>query len=317
MEIIELYSHATPVARAVMAVLVVMSVVSWSIIVRKALLFRSIEGRLDGAIHRLEACDGIAEAMSRFKGHADNTVWHLLRTGYREYMRLLPRRAPAEVIADNVRRAMRHAVAEETGRLGSQLPLLATTANTAPFIGLFGTVWGIMDAFHKLAGAKTAAIASVAPGISEALIATAVGLGVAIPAAIGYNLHMTRVRRVQARLISLAGLTLNTIMLETAPLPAAENGKPTATDGAEAPATARRHDAASLTPAQPVTSDTTDAALAVGGGNGTGGTAGSGVCRPSIETGSAAASASQKVAAGQVPLQAVRGEKEGRDASLA
>lgn len=317
MEIIELYSHATPVARAVMAVLVVMSVVSWSIIVRKALLFRSLEGRLDGAIHRLEACDGIAEAMSRFKGHADNTVWHLLRTGYREYMRLLPRRAPAEVIADNVRRAMRHAVAEETGRLGSQLPLLATTANTAPFIGLFGTVWGIMDAFHKLAGAKTAAIASVAPGISEALIATAVGLGVAIPAAIGYNLHMTRVRRVQARLISLAGLTLNTIMLETAPLPAAENRKPTATDGAEAPATARRHDAASLTPAQPVTSGATDAALAVGGGNGTGGTAGSGVCRPSIETGSAAASASQKVAAGQVPLQAIRGEKEGRDASLA
>ncbi len=317
MEIIELYSHATPVARAVMAVLVVMSVVSWSIIVRKALLFRSIEGRLDGAIHRLEACDGIAEAMSRFKGHADNTVWHLLRTGYREYMRLLPRRAPAEVIADNVRRAMRHAVAEETGRLGSQLPLLATTANTAPFIGLFGTVWGIMDAFHKLAGAKTVAIASVAPGISEALIATAVGLGVAIPAAIGYNLHMTRVRRVQARLISLAGLTLNTIMLETAPLPAAENGKPTATDGAEAPATARRHDAASLTPAQPVTSDTTDAALAVSGGNGTGGTAGSSVCSPSIETGSLAAPASQKVVAGQVPLHAVRGGKEGRDASLA
>lgn len=210
--ILALYAHATPVAKAVMFALVCMSVASWGIIFRKALLLRGAAARVDACMDRLGRMESLEQAMSRFKDSGDRMAWNLLRAGYDEYRRMTRCNAPAALLADNVRRSLRHAVSDEGGRLGAQLPLLATTANIAPFIGLFGTVWGIMDAFHDLAGAKSASIAAVAPGISEALIATAVGLGVAIPAAIGYNLQTTALNKIKARLVNLAGVILNHVM---------------------------------------------------------------------------------------------------------
>ena len=117
-------------------------------------------------------------------------------------------------MVDNVRRALRQGVASEMARLQHSLSLLATTANTAPFIGLFGTVWGIMNSFHSIGMLKTASLATVAPGISEALVATAIGLLVAVPATIGYNIFMGKIGEIDTLLVNFAGLFLNRVQRE-------------------------------------------------------------------------------------------------------
>ena len=94
------------------------------------------------------------------------------------------------------------------------LPILATTANTAPFIGLFGTVWGIMNSFHSIGLSKSASLATVAPGISEALVATAIGLAVAIPATVGYNMFLSKLGQLDTLLGNFAGYFLNRVQRE-------------------------------------------------------------------------------------------------------
>ena len=112
---------------------------------------------------------------------------------------------------DNVKRALRRAINTETTRMTELVPFLATTGNTTPFIGLFGTVWGIMDSFHGIGLKGSANLAVVAPGISEALIATAAGLAVAIPAVIAFNFFMQRVRIIESELQSFSADFLNII----------------------------------------------------------------------------------------------------------
>ena len=118
----------------------------------------------------------------------------------------------SEIVVDNVRRSLRQGVASEMARLERSLSLLATTANTAPFIGLFGTVWGIMHSFHSIGMLKSASLATVAPGISEALVATAIGLGVAVPATIGFNIFMGKLSQVDT--LNFAGVFLNRVQRE-------------------------------------------------------------------------------------------------------
>jgi biopolymer transport protein TolQ len=113
--------------------------------------------------------------------------------------------------ADNVKRALRRAITSETTRMTQMVPFLATTGNTTPFIGLFGTVWGIMNSFHGIGQKGSASLAVVAPGISEALIATAAGLAVAIPAVIAFNYFMQKIRVVESELISFSSDFLNII----------------------------------------------------------------------------------------------------------
>ena len=112
---------------------------------------------------------------------------------------------------DNVKRALRRAITTETTRMTELVPFLATTGNTTPFIGLFGTVWGIMDSFHGIGLKGSANLAVVAPGISEALIATAAGLAVAIPAVIAFNFFMQKVRIIESELQSFSADFLNII----------------------------------------------------------------------------------------------------------
>ena len=119
-----------------------------------------------------------------------------------------------EVIVENVRRALRQGVSTEMTRLSSSLSFLATTANTAPFIGLFGTIWGIMHTFHSIGAMKSASLATVAPGISEALIATAFGLAVAIPATVGYNIFVGKLGDLESKLVNFAGMFLNRVHRE-------------------------------------------------------------------------------------------------------
>ena len=115
----------------------------------------------------------------------------------------------SEIVVDNVRRALRQGVASEEARLERSFSLLATTANTAPFIGLFGTVWGIMNAFTGLSTLDNVSLAVVAPGIAEALVATAIGLFAAIPATAAYNYFANRLERVTNRFDSFSEEFLN------------------------------------------------------------------------------------------------------------
>jgi len=113
--------------------------------------------------------------------------------------------------ADNVKRALRRSINTEMTRITQMVPFLATTGNTTPFIGLFGTVWGIMNSFHGIGKMGSASLAVVAPGISEALIATAAGLAVAIPAVIAFNHFMQKIRVVESELHSFSADFLNII----------------------------------------------------------------------------------------------------------
>ncbi len=112
---------------------------------------------------------------------------------------------------DTVQRALRRAINTEVTRMTQMVPFLATTGNTAPFIGLFGTVWGIMNSFHNIGLKGSASLAAVAPGISEALIATAAGLAAAIPAVIAFNFFMQKIRIIETELQSFAADFLNII----------------------------------------------------------------------------------------------------------
>ena len=112
---------------------------------------------------------------------------------------------------DNVKRALRRAINTEMTKMTQMVPFLATTGNTAPFIGLFGTVWGIMNSFHGIGLKGSASLAVVAPGISEALVATAVGLAVAIPAVIAFNYFTQKIRVIESELQSFAADFLNIV----------------------------------------------------------------------------------------------------------
>ena len=139
----------------------------------------------------------------------------VFHNGYEEYRRQSSVGAPTNIIA--MQRAMQIAASEEVTRFERSLPWLAITAAVTPFIGLFGTVWGIIDAFHGLGTAGAATLRAVAPGISEALVTTAAGLATAIPAVIAYNLLAHTIRESAARSDDFAMEFLNTV--ESTPVP--------------------------------------------------------------------------------------------------
>ncbi|MBS3743759.1 MAG: protein TolQ [Wenzhouxiangellaceae bacterium] len=203
MNIWSLIAEATLVVQLVMAVLVLASIASWVIIFSK----RAVLGRLEKRIKQFE---------ERFWSGADLgqlydriTSEHKVRegqeiifeAGFREFSRLREeQRIGADTLAGGAQRAMRVALTREIDRLESGLNFLATVGSTSPYVGLFGTVWGIMHAFFALAGVQQATIAMVAPGIAEALIATAMGLVAAIPAVIAYNRYSNQVYRLEVRM---------------------------------------------------------------------------------------------------------------------
>ena len=141
-------------------------------------------------------------------------LYYVAHQGVLEFNRSKEMGNATEVVVDNVRRALRQGVASELARLQNSLSFLATTSNTAPFIGLFGTVWGIMHSFHSIGLLKSASLATVAPGISEALVATAIGLGVAIPATVGFNIFMGKLSQIDTLLVNFAGYFLNRVQRE-------------------------------------------------------------------------------------------------------
>ena len=212
--IIDVLSKATLVAKLVLVILASMSVVSWSLIIYKFFALSSAHKKATQGIERFTNARDLREAVGLLASDPSSPVCHVANQGIAEFKRLREAGNSETVAADNVRRALRQGVSEAMGKLNSSLSFLATTANTAPFIGLFGTVWGIMHSFHQISMQKTAAIATVAPGISEALIATALGLFVAIPATMGYNMFLSTLSAIEAELVNFAGVFLNRVQRE-------------------------------------------------------------------------------------------------------
>lgn len=213
-DIIDILAKATLVAKMVLAILAAMSVTSWTLIIYKFFSLSSARKKAEQGIIRFTDARDLRDAVNMLAGDTSSPVFHVAQQGVAEFNRLRDAGNSEEVAADNVRRALRQGVSEAMAKLNASQSFLATTANTAPFIGLFGTVWGIMHSFHQISLKKTAAIATVAPGISEALIATALGLFVAIPATMGYNMFLSTLSTIEAELVNFAGVFLNRIQRE-------------------------------------------------------------------------------------------------------
>mgnify|MGYP006143138257 CR=1 FL=1 len=189
MSIMSLIGNAGLVVQLVMAALMLASVVSWvMIVVRFRVLSRA--GKAGAAFEeRFWSGDDLATLYHQVKKAPDEDAGQeaIFRAGFEEYVRLTKTSRDADAVMEGAQRAMRVALQREQARLNQSLPFLATVGSTSPYIGLFGTVWGIMNSFRALAHVSQATLAVVAPGIAEALIATAIGLFAAIPAVIAYN----------------------------------------------------------------------------------------------------------------------------------
>ena len=189
------------VVKLVLLILIVASVFSWMIIFQRISLFKQTRN----ALHKFEdefwsgtSVDELFKKLERRKNKAG--LSSIFLAGLKEYNRLKQRKGiTPEAMMDGTMRAMRIAETRELERLESNLSFLATVGSTSPYVGLFGTVWGIMTSFQSLGTVQQATIAMVAPGISEALIATAVGLFAAIPAVIAYNRFSTQLSKIQER----------------------------------------------------------------------------------------------------------------------
>jgi biopolymer transport protein TolQ len=177
-----------------MLLLLLASVASWALILQRVQVFRqaqqsrlAFEERFWSGMDLGQLYREVAAEPTPFSG-----MESIFRAGFREFSRLRQQSHDADAVMDGAQRAMRVAFAREQERLEASLPFLATVGSTSPYIGLFGTVWGIMNSFRGLAQVQQATLATVAPGISEALIATAMGLFAAIPAVIAYNRFAAR-----------------------------------------------------------------------------------------------------------------------------
>jgi biopolymer transport protein TolQ len=200
LSIFKLVFEASPVVQLVLGLLVAASMMSWAIIFRKRMVInraRSEASRFEesfwsggdlGSLYRSVEARGGATGLSS-----------IFEFGFREFARLRQSGVPHDQLLEGSRRAMKVAQLKETERLEHNLATLATVGSTSPYVGLFGTVVGIMNSFIGLGGVQQATIAMVAPGIAEALIATAMGLVAAIPAVIAYNRYADQVSRLELR----------------------------------------------------------------------------------------------------------------------
>lgn len=207
-------SHASMVAKAVLALLVVMSIGSWALMIQKFFSLNAANSKAVKGIERFDKAQNLREAVQSLGADPSSPLYYIAHQGVMEFNRSRELGNSSEIVVDNVRRALRQGAASEMARLQRSLSYLATTANTAPFIGLFGTVWGIMNSFHSIGLSKTASLATVAPGISEALVATAIGLAVAVPATVGFNMFMGKLSQVDTLLVNFTGFFLNRVQRE-------------------------------------------------------------------------------------------------------
>ncbi len=210
--------NSGPVVKFVLLVLVFFSVVSWAIIVQKYLLLSRAQRESDKFLQAFWGSRQLDTLYESSAGLPHSPLAKVFREGYREFSRIASRNEggsvgvlTTELTMENVSRALHRTTSLETTRLERAMTFLATTGSASPFIGLFGTVWGIMNSFREIGQAGTAGLAVVAPGISEALIATAMGLAAAIPAVIAYNYFLSRIRLLSSEMENFSSEFLNIV----------------------------------------------------------------------------------------------------------
>ena len=207
--------QATIVSKCVLVLLLFMSLASWAFMFAKHLALRSAKVRVLSGLHGAERAQELRDILRLVARDSSSPLYNITSGAIDEFNRLSRTGDIERLASENVRRALHFGIAGEIARLKSSLALLATAANTAPFIGLFGTVWGIMQSFTAIAQMKSVSLATVAPGIAEALVATAVGLFVAIPAVCGYNVFRARLSEIEGLCINYGGHLLNRLQQES------------------------------------------------------------------------------------------------------
>ena len=200
LSILKLIVQASIPVQIVIALLLLASLSSWAIIFRKRRIIGRARREADRFESRFWSGDDLAQLYRAIEARGGATgMAGIFEFGFREFARLRQSAAAGDQLLEGSRRAMRVAQLKEIDRLEHSLATLATVGSTSPYVGLFGTVWGIMSAFSSLGNVQQATLAMVAPGISEALVATAFGLFAAIPAVVAYNRFADQVTRLEMR----------------------------------------------------------------------------------------------------------------------
>ena len=196
------FMHASIVVKTVMLILVCASIFSWTYILQRGAYLLGIKkaaGKFEQAFWSGEDLNRLYADGGKNRNSSDG-LEAIFYSGFKEFLRFRKQTgASMDVVIENTQRAMKVAQMREQDKLETHLPFLAIVGSTSPYVGLFGTVWGIMTAFQALSSVQQATISMVAPGIAEALIATALGLFAAIPAVIAYNRFITDIGRLMNR----------------------------------------------------------------------------------------------------------------------
>jgi biopolymer transport protein TolQ len=219
LDILQLILNASPVVKGVLGLLILMSIASWFVIGSKAIFLSNAASRSAKFQDAFWKTGRLDEIWRVSEASPPSPVSEVFRAGYTELAKLQKRRQEApeaageELLGDieSVQRALDRARTTAITDMESRVPLLGTTASAGPFIGLFGTVWGIMNSFRNIGSKGAANLATVAPGIAEALVATAIGLMAAIPAVMAYNFFSRRIRVLSAEMETFSSDFLNIV----------------------------------------------------------------------------------------------------------
>ncbi len=223
LSIFHMILHAGPIGQLVMLTLLIFSLMSWTIVIMKVRLFKKVRLDAEDFVESFWSSSNLNEAHAAAAEYEYSPQAAVFIAGYKELEKINKIRnrknesSGAETLdaqlatMENLKRAVRKAETQKLNQLGSSLPFLATTGSATPFIGLFGTVWGIMASFHDIGQRGSASLSVVAPGISEALIATAAGLAVAIPAVIFYNYFSNKLDELDSEIADFSTDFLNLV----------------------------------------------------------------------------------------------------------
>ena len=219
-DIVQMVVHAGLMVKFVLLILLLFSVISWSIIFTKWILFRKAKQETDYVLDLFWDGTELKKIYNEIHDLTFSPIVHLFKSGYSEFVRIgKTQSSPSQAgsashvpkTLEKVEMSLKRTTVQQSNRLEKALSFLATTGNAAPFIGLFGTVWGIMDSFREIGMKGSASLAVVAPGISEALIATAIGLLAAIPAVVAFNTYIQKVTVLRTEMDTFASDFLSII----------------------------------------------------------------------------------------------------------
>lgn len=238
------FLNASPVVKLVMFILLIASVISWAVIFHRGSYLKQTRRKLNLFQEKFSDIDDLTHIHGVLTNRKAKTaltgVAVLFQAGFKELIRYKKLGASTDATLEGVERAIAIAEAKELDKLENHLPILATIGSTSPYIGLFGTVWGIMMSFQALSTVQQATMPMVAPGISEALIATAMGLFAAIPALIAYNRFSNSVNRIanqyatfREEFLGIAARQLRAAAVSRKPLQPAYAEEPTLEDEEE------------------------------------------------------------------------------------